>query len=68
MEENVISINTGITKKCDCKKHIREIDYTWNPSACSCKNGRHLASIIDDSVITCDEITDTEVKSSNKET
>ena len=28
----------------------------WNPVTCSCKNGKYLASVIDDSVITCDEI------------
>ena len=33
-----------------------EKDYIWNPATCSCKNGKYLASIIDDSVITCDEI------------
>ena len=31
-------------------------DYIWNPSTCSCENGKCLASIMDDSVITCDEI------------
>ena len=66
MKENVISINSGITKKM-CKKHICEKDI-WNPSTCSCKNGKHLASIIDDSVIMCDEIIDTEAKLNNKET
>ena len=30
--------------------------YIWNPATCSCKNGNYLGSIIDDSVITCDEI------------
>ena len=34
-----------------CKK-----DYFWNPATCSCENGKHLASITNDSVITCDEI------------
>ena len=34
-----------------CKK-----DYIWNPATCSCENGQYLARIIDDSVITCDEI------------
>ena len=29
---------------------------TWNPATCICKNGKYLASIIDDLVITCDEI------------
>ena len=31
-------------------------DYIWNPSTCSGENGKCLASIMDDSVITCDEI------------
>ena len=30
--------------------------YIWNTATCRCKNGKYLASIIDDSVITCDEI------------
>ena len=30
--------------------------YILNPSTCTCKNGIYLGSIIDDSVITCDEI------------
>ena len=32
-----------------------------------CENGKYLASIIDDSVITCDEIIDAETKSCDKE-
>ena len=28
----------------------------WNPATCSCENGKYLASIMNDSVITCDEI------------
>ena len=35
-------------------------DCVWNPAACSCKNGKYLASIIDNLVIICDEIIDTE--------
>ena len=31
-------------------------DYTWNPTSCSCENGQYLASITDNSLITCDEI------------
>ena len=27
----------------------------WNSATCSCKNGKYLASINDDSVVTCDE-------------
>ena len=30
--------------------------YIWNPSTYTCENGKYLGSIIDDSVITCDEI------------
>ena len=42
---------------CECKKHhICETDYIWNPATCSWKNSKYSASIIDDSVITCDEI------------
>ena len=39
------------------KHHIcKKKDYIWDPVTCSCENGKYLASIIDDSVITCDEI------------
>ena len=31
-------------------------DYIWNRSTCTCENGKYLGSIIDDSVITDDEI------------
>ena len=45
--------------QCECKKHnICETDCICNPARCSCENGKCLASIIDDSVITCDEIID----------
>ena len=36
---------------CVCKK-----DYIWNPATCSYKNGKCLASIVDNSVIRCDEV------------
>ena len=43
--------------QCECKKrHICEKDYIWNPTTCSCGNGKCLATIIDDSAIICDEI------------
>ena len=48
-----------INNKCQCeskKRHLREKDYIWNPATCSCKNEKHLASIMDDSVIMFDEI------------
>ena len=59
MEENVIQINGGITTnvEVDCKKNrICEKDYIWKPNTCSYKNGKYLASTMDDSTITSDEI------------
>ena len=48
---------------CECKRHyICEKNYIWNPATCSCKNGKYLASIIDNSVIMCDEIIEAETK------
>ena len=44
------------------KKKILEKYYIWNPATCSCENGKYLASIRDDSVITCAEIIDSEVQ------
>ena len=49
-------------QKCRCKcknrknNRVCEGDYVWNPATCSSKNGKYLQSIIDDSVIICDEI------------
>ena len=31
-------------------------NYIWNPSKCSCENGKYLASIMNDSAIMCDEV------------
>ena len=42
--------------RCECKKlHTFEKDCVWNPATYSCKNGKYLAIIIDDSMIKCDE-------------
>ena len=42
---------------CECKKvHICEKDYVLNPIKCICENGEYLASIMDDSMIMCDEV------------
>ena len=38
-----------------CIHHICEKDYVWKPATCNCENGKYLASIIDDSIITCQE-------------
>ena len=35
---------------------------------CDCENGKYFANIIDDSVISCDEIIDAEAKSYDEET
>ena len=44
---------------CECKKrHICVKDYIWNPAPCNCEIAKYLANIIDDLVITCDEIRD----------
>ena len=58
--------------RCGCKKHhICEKDYIWNTATCSWENGKYLASIIGDSVVTCDEIrdadADAEVNSNDEE-
>ena len=37
-----------------------------NSVTCSCKNGKYLASIIDNSVTMCDEIIEVGKKNSNK--
>ena len=43
--------------QCECKKrHVCEKDYVWNPATFNCENGKHYASIMDDSAIMCDEI------------
>ena len=49
--------------RCECKKHhIWEKYYIWNPATYSFKNGKYLASVVDDSVITCDEIINADVE------
>ena len=45
--------------KCRCeykKRHVCEKYYVWNPATRICENGKYFASIIDDSMIPCDEI------------
>ena len=43
--------------RCECKKrHVCEKYYVSNPATCTCENGIYLASIMDDSAITCNEI------------
>ena len=67
MEENMIQINGQIMINVDVfekDRHASEKDYVWNPYTCICENGKYSASIMDDSLITCDEI----IASYNEET
>ena len=42
---------------CECKKvQVCEKGYVWNPATCNCENGKHSASIADDSAIICDKV------------
>ena len=48
---------------CECKKcHVCEKDCIWNSATCSYENGKYLASVMDDSAITCDEIIESLMK------
>ena len=40
-------------------KIICEKNCIWNPAACNCENGKYVGSIIDDSVVICDQIINT---------
>ena len=54
MEENVIQINCGIMINIDVSiKNVMYVKkhYISNPATCSYKNGKYLASIVDDSTI-----------------
>ena len=61
MEESVIQIISGImiNVNASVKNIIYDKNITFrNPGIWSCKNEKYLASIIDNSVITCDKIID----------
>ena len=66
MIESVIQIKKGNQE--GKKHHICEKEYIRNRAICSCQNGKYLANIMDDSVITCDEIIDKKAKPCNEET
>ena len=62
--ESVIQIKIGITINVSASVKTKnycvwEKYYICYPVTCSCKNGKCLASIIDDSVITADEMIET---------
>ena len=44
--------------RCECKKHHVRKKNVLNPSACNCKNGKYLSSIMDNTAIMCDEVTE----------
>ena len=56
------------------KHHICEKDYVWNPSTFTCENGKYLVlylvlyllSVMDNSMIICDEVIDADTKLSPK--
>ena len=56
---NVIQIKSGTKINVDMhteiqkRHHMCGKDDIWNPSTCTCKNGKYLKSITDNSVITC---------------
>ena len=62
MEENVIQTEGGIMTNVDVSvKNVMQLSchvmyYIWNSSACNCEKVKYLASIMDDSLITCDEV------------
>ena len=57
-EENVIQISGRIMTRVDliAKKVMCKKDYLWNPGSCSGENRKHLANIMNNSTITCDEV------------
>ena len=45
------------TCQCECKNyHACKKGYFWKPSTCICENNKYLISIVDTSLIKCDEI------------
>ena len=64
----MINVVPSIRLKKTLRVQKRKKDYIQHPATCSCKNSKYLASTIDESAITCNEIIDAEGKSSNKET
>ena len=60
--------------RCRCEykylkeNHVFKKDHICNPNTCGCENGKYLASITADSVITFDEIIDPVANSYDEET
>ena len=47
--------NNKCQHECE-KRNVCKKDYVQNPATCNCESGKYLASAMDDSPITCDEI------------
>ena len=61
MKENVIQIKDRITINVDVslkKRNVYKKGNVSNPATCTCENEKYLASIMDDSAIISDEVTD----------
>ena len=54
--KNEITVSVGVSVKIQKNIVCVKKDYIWNPATSSCENGKYVRSIIDDSVITGDEI------------
>ena len=54
--QNGITISVGESVKIRKNIVCTQKSYIWNPATCSCKNSKYVESIVDNSVITCDEI------------
>ena len=69
MEKKCNSDQCWNNDKCWCESkisHVCKKDYVWNPAPCNCRNGKYLASIVDDSATICDEVIDVDTKLSPK--
>ena len=53
-----ITINVSVSAKNPWKNHEYKKDYIWNPVKCICKTGEYLESIIGNSVIGSNEVTE----------
>ena len=56
MVENVTQIKSGITINASVSVKIREKNCIWDSATCSFEYGKYVGSIIDNSVVTCDEV------------
>ena len=57
-----ITINVGASAKIQKNTMCPKKDYSQNPTTYTCEHGKQLGNIIDDLVITCDEVIDAIVK------